>query len=165
MDAQGDPIEGVVIGIDRWSQGTKQRDMNRVARSDSDGAFCLSNLPEGRISLAIAKKGYEYIRKDVPEDLVAVDELVMTQTLTIRGTVVDDDTNEPVPSFWYVDGSVRADQSQEFSRYHRTRVEDAKGQFTHRWRGFAPYACLKFQARGYLPSILFASQLDPIDKA
>jgi len=154
VSTTGGPLEGVIIGVDEWNPDEKRRDMNRIARTDDRGQFCLSNLPEGRIALSIGKKGHEYIRKDVPDDLTSVDELVMIKTPFVNGFVVDVDTNEPVTEFWMVAGSLESDQSYEWSRYHRQQFKHAQGHFNFSWRGFTSRSARKFQASGYLPTIL-----------
>jgi len=154
VSGTGGPLEGVIIGVNEWNPDEKRRDMNRIARTDDRGQFCLSNLPEGRIALSIGKKGYEYIWKDMPDDLTSVDELVMVQTPVVNGFVVDVDTNEPVTSFWMVDGSLESDDSYEWSRYHRQEFKDDQGHFNFSWRGFTSRSARKFQASGYLPTIL-----------
>jgi beta-lactamase regulating signal transducer with metallopeptidase domain/protocatechuate 3,4-dioxygenase beta subunit/peroxiredoxin len=161
VDATGQPMEDVRIGVTRWQMGKERRDMSRLARTDAQGNFALTNLPEGQITLYFGKKPLMGFRKDLPEDLSQVDEAVMYEVPVFTGRVVDSETGEPIPEFSIANGVKwnRQDASFDWSRYHRGGTKDVNGVFTHRWGGYAisypasHVACIKIQAPGYLPTV------------
>lgn len=160
VDARGDPMEGILVGTDRWQTGKDHRWMSRLGRTDARGMFALANLPEGQIQIDFGrKKGYLGFRKDLPADLSQIDRVVMYEVPTFTGRVVDADTNEPVAEFEIVNGIRRDDdQSLDWSRYHSESVKNAGGAFTHPWAGYGvsyptnAAACIKIETRGYVPS-------------
>ncbi|UCD52107.1 MAG: carboxypeptidase regulatory-like domain-containing protein [Phycisphaerales bacterium] len=161
VDCQGQPIEGVRVGVTRWQQGKDWRNMSRLARTDAQGNFALTNLPEGEITLYYGKKPLMGFGKELPEDLSEIDVSVMYEVPVFTGRVVDAKTGEPIPEFSIINGIKwkRQDSSMRWSRYHRAHVPDPNGCFTHRWGGYAisyplsSVACIKVQAPGYLPAI------------
>jgi peroxiredoxin len=121
--------------------------------------LALTNLPEGQIELYFGKKPYLGFHYDVPADISQVDKVVMYDVPVFTGRVVDADTEQPVTEFEIVNGIRRdEDRSLDWSRYHSSPVKDGGGAFTHRWAGYgvsyptSVAACIKIEARGYLPS-------------
>ena len=161
VDAQGQPIEGVRIGVTDWRVGTDRPEMSRLARTDAQGDFALTNLPEGQIELYFGKKTLMGFHRDLPKDPSQVDVLTMYEVPVFTGRVVDARTGEPIPEFSIANGfkRKREDKPSGWSRYHRARVAGADGLFTHRWGGYgisypiSIAACIKIQAPGYLPAV------------
>ncbi len=168
VDAQGQPIEGVKLGVSRWRLGKEQRDMSRLAQTDAQGQFSLTNLPEGEIGLYFGKRPFMGFHQDLPDDLSQADEIVMYDAPVFTGRVLDAETDKPVTEFRVVNGIKwkRQDASYHWSRYRRGDIKDPNGAFSQRWGGYSisyplsSAACIKIEAPGYLPAIAPPQELD-----
>jgi len=105
LDAGGQPLEGVYVGFNYPRQRRGYLDPWHT-RTDSEGRFCVYELPEGPMRVLISCDGYREIRW---QDINAGDtniELVMQpiNTAKIAGRVVDARTQKPIKNFtYYVD--------------------------------------------------------------
>jgi beta-lactamase regulating signal transducer with metallopeptidase domain/peroxiredoxin len=150
VDARGNPMERIHVGTDRWQLG----------KTDAQGMFALTNLPEGQIQLDFGRKeGYLGFTRDLPADLSQIDKVVMYNIPVFTGRVVDADTNEPVADFEIVNGFRRSDDgSLHWSRHSGKQVKDPNGAFTHQWGGYffsypvSMASCIKIGAKGYVAS-------------
>ena len=161
VDVDGNPIEGVKIDVGEWRLGNRQKSIARISQTDSKGYFEIENLPdEGSIRLDFGKRdsGLQGFRKDIPEDLSAIDRIVMYKTPVFVGKVIDDETEEAITNFTLVIGidTPAFGDSVSWSRYRRQDVTSGDGTFSKTWTGYGityPFegdCCLKVEAKGYL---------------
>lgn len=161
LDANNTPIAGVRIGLDEWSVGNNRRNFTRLVETDPDGRFTMKALPtEGELQCYFSKRGLKGFRRNIPDDLSQMDEVVMFKPPVFKGKVIDDKTGEPVTHFRLTNG-IRRDDSQEsvrWSRYRTSMVDANDGSFTHKWAGysishpFKGWCMLKVEAQGYFPN-------------
>jgi len=161
VNVDGNPIEGVKIDVGEWRLGNRRKSIARITQTDSKGYFKIENLPdEGSIRLDFGKResGLLGFRKDIPEDLSAVDKITMYKTPVFVGKVVDAETNEAITNFTLVVGidSPSFGDSTDWSRYRRQDITSEDGTFSKTWAGYGityPFdgdCCLKVEAKGYL---------------
>ncbi|MGB2863239.1 MAG: M56 family metallopeptidase [Sedimentisphaerales bacterium] len=164
VNIDGKPIEGVKIDVGEWRLGNQRKSIVRITQTDSKGYFKIENLPDvGSIRLGFGKRdsGLQGFRKDIPEDLSAVDQITMYKTPVFVGKVVDDETEAAITNFTLVIGinSTAFGDSTDWSRYRRQEVTSEDGTFNKKWIGYGityPFegdCCLKVEAKGYLAGI------------
>ncbi|MFC1793107.1 M56 family metallopeptidase [Planctomycetota bacterium] len=164
VDTGGKPIEGVKIDVDEWRLGNRRESIVRITQTDSKGYFKIENLPdEGSIRLGFGKRdsGLHGFRKDIPEDMLEVDQITMYKTPVFVGKVVDTETEAAITNFTLVIGinSTAFGDSTDWSRNRRQDVTSEDGTFSKKWVGYGityPFegdCCLKVEAKGYLAEI------------
>jgi RNA polymerase sigma factor (sigma-70 family) len=155
VDAQGQPVAGVVVGAYLWS-GHQTLDWR--ADTDADGQYRWDNAPTDTVSVSASKRGYDFAEQSFePSDKEHV--VTLRGILRLRGTVTDAETGRPIETFTVVAGTEIGVNNTlwhtDFNRiHHGGRYEisfDALGIQPHR---------VRIEARGYLPALSPAHKND-----
>ena len=102
VDPDGRPVEGATVYATDWRNGRRERrGSNRWTRTDADGRFTLSGLPnEGTMRIGYGKSpDFLSMSAEWPAAGPAADALRLYPKPVVRGRVVDAATGEPVKAF------------------------------------------------------------------
>ena len=101
VDAAGEPMEGVRVATRSWQSGRAATSILRTSHTDAEGRFTVSDLPrEGRVEFYLGKKGYVDGRRECGRLAVRTPEVLpLYETPVVKGTVLDDQTGDPVTKF------------------------------------------------------------------
>lgn len=94
VDESGKPLEGVSIRLDYWMG--RPRQFHLKTTTDANGRFRINDAPRERTEYDFAKQGYIVVRKPLPpqeEDY----QITLRPPLRIVGSIVDAQTNKPLP--------------------------------------------------------------------
>jgi len=105
VGVDGKPIEGARIRADRWRD---KRTLDWEATTDSEGRFVWTDAPPDEVRFNILKTGYlqpsfellPTLKPDADEQVIT-----LARMPHVRGTVVDDDTSQPVATFRVTPGT------------------------------------------------------------
>ena len=104
VDAAGNPVEGVYIIPEtykayRYILKPDPPNMERGMRTNDQGRACWTSAPPDAVQYAFSKKGYARL-SDVALVADGQEHIVtLTRPVTVRGTVVDKNTAEPIARF------------------------------------------------------------------
>jgi hypothetical protein len=79
--------------------------LEQEVTTDSDGRFLWKDAPGDEVRVQVYAKGYVR-RSDVPVVPGARNQIVLASPTTVKGTVVDAETGQPIPRFSLVHGTV-----------------------------------------------------------
>jgi len=140
LDEDGNPLEGAYLYSRDWKDEKKHRQVNIRAESNADGYFELLNVPlAGSIQYSFGqRRGKSKVRgkyismSGEMEPREEPYEIVLYRSPVISGTVVDDETGEPITEFNVNGGWQWANSDQYyFDRMGRaTDVTSDTGEFT-----------------------------------
>jgi RNA polymerase sigma factor (sigma-70 family) len=166
LDTVNDPWVG---GADGRQEPRVQTQFNR--RTDIEGRLEWDNAPDQELVFHISAAGY--MRKS--DVLLGADgtehEIVLDPTLTISGTVTDEQSGEPLPQFLIITGWQEANLadnsvSARWSTIDRFWMTFEGGQFHHVFEEPViggtkdPSYVFKFEAEGYAPVVSRAVKAD-----
>ena len=102
LDPDDKPVEGANVSVSDWRHGGRERSgANRWTKTDADGRFTLSGLPnEGSMRLGYGKRDrYLSMSTEWSAAGPAPEVLRIYPKPVVRGRVVDAETGEPVKNF------------------------------------------------------------------
>jgi beta-lactamase regulating signal transducer with metallopeptidase domain/uncharacterized GH25 family protein len=149
VDETGKPLEGVSV-VERHWRGRRNR-LGLGMESNADGSFEIADAPEDEIKYDFSKDGYMSVENFVMtpggEDYI----ITMKLPLKVSGTVVDEETGEPIDRFELVKGSDYGDgRAPWWIRHDTKRVSGGKYEAEFTQEGFL--WLLRVEAEGYMPS-------------
>ena len=95
VDSAGHPVEGVYVSAQRWNVYLTVR---WSSRTDAQGLFTWDYAPADAIEIRIGKEGYREICPEVVAD-GQEQTFILARPMTIRGSVTDGRTGQPVSRF------------------------------------------------------------------
>ena len=123
-------------------------------RTDQDGRFAWNEAPGGEVQVDVAANGYSG-KNDLRLLPGTPHEIVLAPPTTIKGTVLDRGTGQPIPRFSLLLGSVWKPGRRLIWQHGNSIDRDAKktpGSFEHTiYNGAADQYLIRVQADGYLP--------------
>ncbi|MHC4638159.1 MAG: redoxin domain-containing protein [Planctomycetota bacterium] len=160
VDRDGKPIEGVKIDVGEWQIGKERNSLTRITKTDSQGRFEVEALPdEGILKFDFGKRGggLRGFSKQMPEDLSAIDRIIMYPDPVIAAKVIDAETKGPITNFTITHGCKwkSTDEEPFWSRHYKNQINSEDGSFEKKWAGFNityPFdgaAFIKIEAQGY----------------
>lgn len=149
VDPEGKPVAGAWVVVDQWRG---DRFLHLETRSKADGTFQLHDAPPDVVRLQVAHA--EFMNAVCQASAESDRECLITlhQQLTIRGSVVDAESGQPIEAFTLLvvsdpnDEHVSGDPSRLF-RFQGGRYEVTLRGMSPRIQG------LSVKAEGYLPAI------------
>jgi RNA polymerase sigma factor (sigma-70 family) len=102
VDRAGRPIARATLTVRSW-RGSGS--LEQEATTDSNGRFLLQDAPGDEVRVGVYAKGYVQ-QSDVPVVPGAENQIVLASPTTVKGTVVDAETGQPIPHFSLVEGTV-----------------------------------------------------------
>jgi peroxiredoxin len=162
VDSSGRPIAHATLSVQSW-RGSKS--LEQEMTTDSDGRFLWKDAPGDEVRVEVYASGY-IRRRDVPVVPGAQNQIVLASPTTVKGTVVDAETGQPIPRFSLVHGTVwNAGKSLIWQRNMRADEEAMKAPGTFQWtfNEQVHRLTVRVVAEGYLPadSGLFAQDGSP----
>ena len=116
VDTTGKPVEGAEVSYDGLADRHgifSGRTMEWKTKTNPDGEFTWDSAPEHPILLTISKGGYMTLEwTPVQTDTTNITTFTLASPLTVKGSVTDADTGEPVANFkvtpgWPENGGAR----------------------------------------------------------
>jgi hypothetical protein len=129
VDRTGRPIVGATLAVQSW-RGSRSLEQEVTTRAD--GRFVLKDAPRDGVRVEVYANGYVR-RMDVSVVPRAQNQIVMSAPTTVKGTVVDAQTGQPIRHFSLVHGTVcNAGQRLIWRQNGRAEREatEAAGTFT-----------------------------------
>ena len=149
VDVNGDPVSGAGVDVDSWRG---YRSLSWRGETDEMGRFVWNEAPDDEVDIDIYKDDYMRVGNEV---FVARDEeyeVTMLPQLVISGSVVDAETNEPVPGFTAIQGiqwkSGRIHWETDVSNTKDFTEGKYKVEIGHPYPGHL----IRIDAEGYLPA-------------
>lgn len=155
VDQENQPVEGAFMSTDTWRQHRTLCDLEITKLTDAEGRWTWNWAPEDAIQMRIFKEGYMSVNH-IP--LAAQDEehvVTLYPALKISGMVVDDETQEPIPSFRVIHGrNLEGNSDNEIhwdSSWTDPFGKDGKYEITI--GDPARVHAIRIEADGYLPAV------------
>jgi peroxiredoxin len=157
VDVAGRPIARATLSLQSWRGSSS---LEQDITTDSDGRFLWKDAPGDEVRVQVDADGY--LQKGnvsvVPD---APNQIVLTSPTTVKGTVVDAETGQPIPRFSLVHGTVwNAGDGLIWQSNMRADEEAMKAPGSFEWTFSVQVHQLvvRVLADGYLPadSELFA---------
>jgi len=151
VDRTGKPVPRAHVHVRSWlgSQSVEQE-----LRADQDGRFAWNEAPRDEVRIDVSAPGYSG-KNDLPVLPGKPHEIVLTPPATIKGTVLDSHTGQPVPRFSLLLGFVWKPGRRVIWQRGNSLDRDAKktlGSFEHAlYNGPADQYVIRVEAEGYLP--------------
>ncbi len=151
VDRAGKPVFRAYVQVKSWG-GKESIEQN--LRTDRDGRFVWNEAPGGEVQVDVAANGYSgknglRLLPGTPH------EIVLAPPTTIKGTVLDRGTGQPIPRFSLLLGSVWKPGRRLIWQHGNSIDRDATktpGSFEHTiYNGAADQYLIRVQADGYLP--------------
>ncbi|MGE5611870.1 MAG: carboxypeptidase regulatory-like domain-containing protein [Bacillota bacterium] len=149
VDTKGNPVPQAWIWIDTW-RGC--RTIRATLHSDSAGRFTWNEAPADAVQADAEAQGYARLSNAMLRP-GAENVLTLMVPATVRGTVVDEATGQPVRGFKVITGIDWGNgQRISWERRERTGVKmDADGRFELTISWPYPGHKIRVEAEGYLP--------------
>ena len=151
VNPAGKPIAQATVRVTSW-RGTQW--LSSDLKTDEAGRFAWNDAPGDEVKIHVYAEGYAS-KDDVPLLPGPLHELVLTPPTTIRGTVLDAETGQPVPQFSLVLGAVWNHKAHvRWQRGYGTDWQAKKqaGSFEYALLQQPAEQCLmRVSADGYLP--------------
>jgi peroxiredoxin/protocatechuate 3,4-dioxygenase beta subunit len=150
-DSAGRPIAGATLSVGSW-RGVES--LEEDITTDADGRFLWKEAPADEVRTDVYAKGYVR-RSDVPMIAGAPNRIVMTSPTSVKGTVVDAGTGQPIPRFSLEHGTVwNAGERVIWQRNMRADEEAKKdpGSFEWTFGEQVHQLIVRVVAEGYLPA-------------
>jgi peroxiredoxin len=151
VDAAGSPIARATLSVRSW-RGLET--LEQEVTTDADGRFLWKDAPGDEVRVDVYAKGYVR-RSEVPMVAGAPNRIVMSSPTTVKGTVVDAATGQPIRQFSLVHGTVwNAGDSVIWQRNMRADEEanKAPGSFEWTFGEAVNQLSVRVVADGYLPA-------------
>ncbi len=145
----GEPIEGARVAPHTWRG---QRVLSIEMKTDKDGRFEWDGAPEEGVVFEVRKPGYAGILETMMFPGETDNTIALQELLRIGGSVVDDETGEPLEGFKVYQGIYweSADDVQ-WSGY--ASDEGYKGEYELYIEAGTPAVQVRVEADGYLPAL------------
>ena len=149
VDTDGNPIAGAGVAMDTW-RGCRTLAM-RVS-TDSEGRFEWTDAPSDEVLVDVFEDGYMSTRRQALTAGETEPVITLVPVLSISGTVVDDETGEPVEQFRLIEG-IRWDDVRPpyWSRDNAKTQRDGRYEVSFDY----PYPghLVRIEAEGYVPAV------------
>ncbi|HLL90698.1 MAG TPA: carboxypeptidase-like regulatory domain-containing protein, partial [Tepidisphaeraceae bacterium] len=152
VDVGGKPVAGATVIADTW-RGKRTLEWRTTSRVD--GHFEWPDAPADPVEFHVLAREYQANRQATltAAGPAAVQTVTMRPVQVVTGTVVDADTNAPIPKFRVKVGRrYRAGDAIYWER-DRSGGEYAGGAFTVRFGDQGDVRLVRVQADGYLPAL------------
>jgi protocatechuate 3,4-dioxygenase beta subunit len=151
VDADGKPVPNAWIFPDTW-RGFRSLEVR--AKADRNGKFVWNDPPIDTVLCDVDATGSGFIRKQNVPMSVSDQEIVVTvdRALRVTGTVVDAETNQPIPTFKIIHG-IWFSKEQPITWERQQQIDpghDGKFDFDQHWT-YPGYA-VRIEADGYAPA-------------
>lgn len=158
VDPQQKPVPGVYVTTGRW------RGHGSLAQrwtTDANGLFTWPDAPADDVLFDLSKQGYAPLR-DQTLSPGKEHTLVLTprSPLIIRGTVVDAQTNQPIPNFTALSGVVWKEQSIRWDRNTARTIASGPYEIAFDHSDYYPGRAVRIEADGYAPAVSRTFKLD-----
>jgi RNA polymerase sigma factor (sigma-70 family) len=151
VNPAGKPIAQATVRVTSW-RGTQW--LSSDLKTDEAGRFAWNEAPGDEVKIHVYAQGYAS-KDDVPLLPGPLHEIVLTPPTTIKGTVLDADTGQPIPQFSLVLGAVWNHEAHvRWQRGFGTDRQAKKqaGSFEYALLQQPAEQCLmRVSADGYLP--------------
>jgi RNA polymerase sigma factor (sigma-70 family) len=151
VDVAGRPIARATLSLQSWRGSSS---LEQDITTDSDGRFLWKDAPGDEVRVQVYADGY--LQKGnvsvVPD---APNKIVLTSPTTVKGTVVDAETGQPIPRFSLVHGTVwNAGEGLIWQSNMRADEEAMKAPGSFEWTFSVQVHQLvvRVLAEGYLPA-------------
>ena len=148
VDSAGRPVEGVYVSAQRWNV---YRTVRWSSRTDAQGMFAWDYAPADAIEIRIGKEGYREIVQEVVAD-GQEHTFILARPMTIRGSVTDGQTGQPVSRFRLTPGLEGAggglakwQPSDDWCRWF------TDGRYSYTFDADAQAYGVRIEAEGYAP--------------
>jgi RNA polymerase sigma factor (sigma-70 family) len=147
VNEAGEPVGGTRVVTDSW-RGYRTIDIRTVA--DAEGRFRVDDLPDEVVEFQFARERHMNLPN---QPLTPSKEAVVTLTrpLTIRGTVTDAKTGQPIDRFTLYDANDPASGSNHWDRDRPRPSRGGRYEITATWP-YPTVRALRVEAEGYLPA-------------
>ena len=160
VDKDGNPLEGIKVRCNEWNVEGKRRHFSVLTKTDSQGLFSVPDIPDiGTLSFGFGKSRTPLngFSKQMPEDLSAIDRMIMYPVPVIAAKVIDAETKKPITNFTIIQGCQwkSTDEEPSWSRHYKNQISSEDGSFEKKWSGFHvtyPFdgaTFIKIEAQGY----------------
>lgn len=149
VDSEGKPVEDVSVSAADWKGSNT---IQWQTKTDSNGGFVWNYPPTDAIKISLYKAGYVLSwREVVPNGQEQT--FVLAKAMTIRGTVTDSRTGEPIRRFKVVPGSRTNNGSYASWNTSDTAIRwFADGRYEYTFLFDAQANAVRIEADGYLPA-------------
>jgi RNA polymerase sigma factor (sigma-70 family) len=151
VDGAGRPIPRASLSVRSW-RGLES--LEKEVTTDADGRFTWKDAPGDEVRVDVYAKGYVR-RHEVPVAPGGPNRIVMATPTTIKGTVVDAETGQPIPRFSLVHGTVwNVGEGLIWQRNGRADEEATKAPGSFQWTFIEQVHQLivRVVAEGYRPA-------------
>jgi beta-lactamase regulating signal transducer with metallopeptidase domain/protocatechuate 3,4-dioxygenase beta subunit len=147
VDAQGKPIGGAAVYTDTWRGN---RSLTAVFNADADGRFTWDLAPTDTIYCNISAPGFLSVQ-GVLFQIDHANIATLHPAVHVIGTVVDEQTNQPIAAFTIVPGIASGPGRQpNWDKMNTRRGSEGKIDFREDW-SYTGYA-VRIEADGYIPA-------------
>jgi RNA polymerase sigma factor (sigma-70 family) len=151
VDRAGRPIARATLTVRSWrGSGSLEQEVT----TDSNGRFLLHDAPGDEVRVGVYAEGYVQ-QNHVPVVPGAENQIVLASPTTVKGTVVDAETGQPIPRFSLVHGTVwNAGERLIWQPNLRADEEAVKAPGSFEWTfGVQVHQFMvRVVAEGYLPA-------------
>lgn len=159
LDPQGRPIAGARVVADTW-RGYRTLEDSR-ATTDADGRFRWDGAPADEVLVDVVHRAYMPVRRKPLRASDAEIVLTLSPSLRVHGTVVDADTDQPIPAFKVIPGIVIS-KHEPYWTYDKARpAKDGWYEITFDDTR-TPH--VRIEAEGYQPAVSRAFREDEGDQ-
>jgi len=150
VDEKGKPVGGAFVAADTWRG---HRSLEWRVNTKNDGSFLWTGAPADEVLIDLGKQGFQSLRHF---HLVASDKevlITLRKPQKISGSVVDDQTGQPIEKFKVVTGIKWQDTGQPIYWDDRSAQSGADGQYQVTFDEPYPQRAVRVEALGYIPAI------------
>jgi len=154
LDEEGKPVEDAGIYCRRWK--TQQGHIvSLTGRTDAEGRFTVADAPlKGELEFYVSKKGFLIHNSSISLPVESY-HATLYRPPVLSGTVLDDQTGQPVADFELTQG-ILWPTSSRLSWLDRQAVHAEDGAFAATFERFGvgsalPWCAVRIRAAGYVP--------------
>jgi hypothetical protein len=148
VDSSGKPIEGPVVVSAYWN---RYRTVKWEGHTDSNGLFVWDYPPRDAIQIRISRSGYRELELEVVAD-DREQTFVLARPTTIKGSVTDSETGEPISQFKVTPGAHWRSGNRATWQTSEGWVKwFTDGRYSYEFSGDATAYAVRIEADGYVP--------------
>lgn len=149
VDGQGRPVPGAMVAADTWRG---HRSLSFRLDTDAEGRWRWDEAPEDDVLFDFGKEGFMYSRRQPLRPSDREQTITLRRPLTVRGTVTDAETGQPIERFRVLSGIDWGRGGEPYFRRDEARPVTG-GRYEVRFQQPYPLHLVRIEADGYIPAL------------
>ncbi|MHC5538147.1 sigma-70 family RNA polymerase sigma factor [Singulisphaera rosea] len=148
LDLEGKPLANTSVGAVGFPEFPS---LGSRTKSTAEGGFRLTDQPTRPVTLRVYKPGFMFVERP-SRATDGESRITLTPEFTVRGSVVDAETGQPIPDFKLLIGDDSTDESERWNRELAYKCQG--GHYEVVFTTSRPeLRSLRIEAAGYFPAV------------